>query len=133
MPTQSRPINSGQRRSLGLLAIPGHLSAMHMGRRIVNMDAATVHSELARLIDLRNRTRRNINRMISELEALEAEAFRNFGHIAFDGRIAWTQRLILLMDEDARFSRTLVHLMQEQMYRNPAAIFEADYDFLDFS
>ena len=97
MPTQSRPISNGQRRCLGHVAIPGHLSAMHMGRRIVNMNAETVLSELATLIDLRNRTRRNINRMISELEALEAEAFRNFGHIVFAGSITWVQRFILLM------------------------------------
>ena len=129
MPTQSRPINNGQRRCLGHLAIPGHLSAMHMGRRIVNMDAETVLSELGALINLRNSTRRNINRMLSELESMEAEAFRNFGHIVFAGSITWVQRFILLMDEEARFSRTLVHLMQEQLYRNPAAIFEADYDF----
>ena len=129
MPTQSRTINNGQRRCLGHLAIPGHLSAMHAGRRIVNMDAETVLSELSAMINLRNRTRRGINRMLSELEMLEAEAFRNYGHIVFEGRITWVQRFLLLMDEEARFLRTLVHLMQEQLYRNPAAIFEADSIF----
>ena len=92
MPTQSRTINNGQRRCLGHLAIPGHLSAMHAGRRIVNMDAETILSELSAMINLRNRTRRGINRMLRELEMLEAEAFRNYGHIVFEGRITWVQR-----------------------------------------
>ena len=124
MPTQSRPINSGQRRCLGHLAIPGHLAAMHMGRCIVNMDTETVINELRALINLRNRTRRNIAQMTTELGLLEEAAFRNYGHTVFEGRGTWAQRLLLLMDNEACYSRILVHLMQEVLYRDINALFE---------
>ena len=123
---RDRPPTGPQRQSLAHpgFTITGHLTATHMGRLIINMPSEDIFNELSALYHLRHHTRLEILQMRDLMAHEAATSIAATGLPNYTSRPGRARQLLLRLDREARFSRTLVHLMQELLLRDPDALFD---------